>query len=131
MHFMWVFSTQYCTAFTINLSTQVQPCRVLSTNYSIHCVISMQDHTTTGNAEFLQQFHSHEPGAWIGRERAARVTVFCSMTMCLVRLDSPEILMKGLRGVRVSVSSAVLAVSYIKTVTRLSETPSFSLNFFH
>jgi len=76
MHFMWVFSTPYCTAFTVIVSTQVQPCRVLSTNYPVHCVISMQDHTTTGNTEFFQHYHGYEPGAWIGRERAAIVTVF-------------------------------------------------------
>ena len=76
VHFMWGFSTLYCTAFTINVSTQVQPCRPLSTSCPLHYVISMQDRTTTGNAEFLQRFHGYEPGAWIGRERAAIVTIF-------------------------------------------------------
>jgi len=89
----------------------------------------MQDHTTIGNAELLQQSHGYEHGAWIGRERAAIVTFFCSITRCL-RLVSPENLVKDLRGFRVSVSSRVLAVSYIKAVTRLANTPFF-LKFFH
>ena len=85
----------------------------------------MQDHATTGNVEFFQQFHGHEPGAWIGRERIAIVTVFSSMTRCL-RLVSPENLVIGLRGDWVSVSSTVRAVSYVKTVARLSQTTHFS-----
>jgi hypothetical protein len=128
MHFMCVFGTPYCTAFTFNVSTQVQPCRVLSTNCPTHSVISMQDHTTIGKAEFLHRVHGHEPGAWTGKERAAIVTVFCSKTRCL-RLVSPKNLVKGLRGVRISVSSTMFAVSYTKSVTRLSQTPHFSLNF--
>jgi hypothetical protein len=35
----------------------------------------MQDDTASSNAEFFKQFHGHEPGAWIARERTAIVTV--------------------------------------------------------
>ena len=84
------------------------PCPFLKTNCPVHCVNSIQDNATIGNAECLQLCHGRDPVALIGRERVAIFTVFCSMTRCL-RVVPLENLVKGLRGDRVSVSSTARA----------------------